>query len=524
MFRGKDNALQPNWLHLPVGYHGRSSTVVVSGTPVCRPCGQLQKDKDDPSLGSVYGSCQLLDFELEMAAVVGGPANCLGQPLTLEQAKDRIFGFMLMNDWSARDIQKWEYVPLGPFTAKNFATTVSPWIVMAEALDVVPATAQTDPVPLEYLRDSEPAAYNVELTVAIQSKDQSEAHVVCHSNFTNMYWNAAQQLVHHSVSGCVMRAGDLLGSGTISGSTEDSYGSMLELSWKGSKEVKVGEEFRKFLKDDDTVMMRGLCVKDGMGRVGFGECDGQIRPAITTEGDVTPTQPILLEDRFIDFKLYGYWRSSSTWRVRVLLAAKDVQYTTVPVNLLKGENRTEEFLAKNPLGQIPLLECTDTATGETVCLAQSVAIMEFLEGIFPTRRSLMPSDPVDKGVALEMAEAINAGTQPLQNIFFLRKLEEISDGKINASEMAKEANERGLRVLESLVKRRHEKVKGPFCLGTFSPSFVDACMVPQIYNARRFGVDVLEVCPRLAEIEALCSKHAWFKASHPNVQPDAVVE
>jgi len=267
MFRGPDNALQPNWLHLPVGYHGRASTVFLSGAPVRRPVGQLQKDANDPTQGSTYGPCRLLDFELEMAAVVGGAPNAAGQSLTIDQAKDRIFGFLLMNDWSARDVQKWEYVPLGPFTSKNFATTVSPWIVTTDALEdyVAPTSAreQVDPVPLPYLQDPTYSSYDIALTVAIQGAGQSEPTTVSRSNFRNMYWNAAQQLAHHSVTGCIMKAGDLLGSGTISGSEPDSFGSMLELSWKGTKEVPVGNEVRKFLKDGDTVIMKGLCSKPG---------------------------------------------------------------------------------------------------------------------------------------------------------------------------------------------------------------------------------------------------------------------
>jgi fumarylacetoacetase len=232
--------------------------------------GQLQKDKDDETAGSVHGPCQLLDFELEVAAVVGGPSNTAGHALTMAQAKKRLFGFLLMNDWSARDIQKWEYVPLGPFTSKNFATTVSPWIVSTTALEpfvsLTSAGQQVEPTPLPYLQDPEYASYDIELTVGIQGEQQTAPATISRSNFKNLYWNAAQQLVHHSVSGCIMRAGDLLGSGTISGSSPDAFGSMLELSWKGSKEVVVGDEVRKFLKDGDTVVMKASAKTGGHGR------------------------------------------------------------------------------------------------------------------------------------------------------------------------------------------------------------------------------------------------------------------
>jgi maleylacetoacetate isomerase len=399
---------------------------------------------------------------------------------------------------------------------------------MAIALDefVAPTSAgeQTDPIPLDYLKDPDYASYDVALSVGIQSKDQSTVTTVSRSNFRNMYWNVAQQLTHHAVTGCVMQAGDLLGSGTISGQDTGSYGSMLELSWKGTREVVVGDEVRKFLKDGDTVVMKGFCQREGEGRVGFGECRGTILPAFTDgqlPGDNKPTPS---SERYMDIKLYGFWRSSSAWRVRVALAAKGIDYTSIPVNLMEEENKNADYLAKNPLGQVPLLECTDAITKEVVCLAQSIAIIEFLDSVFPTRRSMIPRDHLDRAVAMEMVEAINAGTQPLQNLFVLKDLEEKSDGKINAKEQAKLINEKGLKAFEVLVKRRREKSAGPFCLGTFAPTIVDAVMVPQLDNARRFGVNVDKACPLLVEIDALCSGHAWFQVSHPSVQPDAQQE
>ncbi|KAF4321538.1 hypothetical protein BBO99_00009099 [Phytophthora kernoviae] len=286
MFRGKDNALQPNWLHLPVGYHGRSSSIVVSGTNFRRPCGQLQADKADSSKGSVYGPCRVLDFELEMAFFVGPPNN-LGDPIPMSKAEDHIFGVVLMNDWSARDIQKWEYVPLGPFGSKNFATTISPWVVPLAALDPFRCEpsfgpVQKDPTPLPYISDPSYArgTYDIKLQVSIKPEDANQAYPVTTSNFRNMYWNMKQQLVHHTVTGCNMQPGDLLGSGTISGQTDDNLGSMLELSWQGSREVTLGDSgaTRKFLQDGDTVAITGFCQGDGY-RIGFGPCEGKILPA-----------------------------------------------------------------------------------------------------------------------------------------------------------------------------------------------------------------------------------------------------
>ena len=218
MVRGPANALQPNYLWLPVGYHGRSSSVVVSGTDVVRPCGQTQADPADPAKGAVFGPCKRMDFELEVATWVG-PGSQLGRPIPIAQAEDHVFGLCLMNDWSARDIQFWEYVPLGPFGAKNFATTISPWIVTLEALEPFRCTTSTpqDPQPLPYLQDPKHGSYSIDLEVAIQAPGMAEPTVVTRSNFRHMYWNLRQQLVHHTVTGCNMRPGDLLGSGTISG-------------------------------------------------------------------------------------------------------------------------------------------------------------------------------------------------------------------------------------------------------------------------------------------------------------------
>ncbi|MEM0998273.1 MAG: fumarylacetoacetase [Bacteroidota bacterium] len=276
MFRDPNNALLPNWLHIPVGYHGRASSVVVSGTPIRRPNGQTKPNDDAP----VYGPSRLLDFELEMAFVCGQP-NKLGHPIAVDQAEDHIFGMVLFNDWSARDIQKWEYVPLGPFLGKNFASSVSPWVVTLDALEPFRIAApEQDPAPLPYLQSASNSGFDIQLEVAIAPQG-GEEFTVCRSNYRNMYWTMRQQLAHHTVNGCNINAGDMCASGTISGPTPDSYGSMLELSWRGTKPIQMpdGSE-RKFLQDGDTVVMRGYCEKDGV-RIGFGEVRGEVLPALT---------------------------------------------------------------------------------------------------------------------------------------------------------------------------------------------------------------------------------------------------
>lgn len=275
MFRDPDNALLPNWLHIPVGYHGRASSIIPTGQPIKRPKGQQKPNEDE---GPVFGPCKLLDFELEMAFVTfdGKP---LGESISTKEAKDYIFGMCIMNDWSARDIQKWEYVPLGPFLAKSFASSVSPWIVTMDALEPfsIPGPKQ-DPKVLPYLEYEGNHHYDMDLEVGI-IPENSEETTVCHSNYKYMYWNMVQQLAHHTVNGCNIRCGDMMASGTISGPERESFGSMLEISWKGTNPIKMkdGSE-RKFLQDNDTVVMRGHCEKDGV-RIGFGEVSTKILPA-----------------------------------------------------------------------------------------------------------------------------------------------------------------------------------------------------------------------------------------------------
>jgi len=277
MFRDPENALLPNWKHLPVGYHGRSSSIMVSGTPTIRPNGQ-QKPTDGPP---VFGPSKLLDFELEMGFVVGQETQ-LGNSVPVDQAEDFIFGMVILNDWSARDIQKWEYIPLGPFLAKNFQSTISAWVVTLDALQPfkVDGYKQTPEV-LPYLKQKDIKNYDIQLEVAIQP-DGQEATTVCNSNFKYMYWTMSQQLAHHTVNGCNVRVGDMYGSGTISGPEKEMYGSMLELSWKGTKPVQLANgETRKFIQDGDTVIMKAYSEKDGL-RIGFGECRSKVHPARKT--------------------------------------------------------------------------------------------------------------------------------------------------------------------------------------------------------------------------------------------------
>lgn len=276
MFRDKTNPLLPNWLHIPIGYNGRASTVVVSGTQIHRPRGQLKPPSAElPS----FGPCKRLDFELEIGVVLG-QSSAMGSMLTEQQAEEMIFGFTLLNDWSARDIQQWEYVPLGPFQAKAFATSISPWIVTREALEPFRIAGPVqDPAPLPYLQQKGANNYDMALEVALRTPAMQQLARISATNFKYMYWSSVQQLVHHASSGCAMSVGDLLGSGTVSGPTKDQLGSLLELSWNGTEPVQLpGGESRGFLEDGDSLVMRGWCQGDGY-RVGFGEVEGTVLAA-----------------------------------------------------------------------------------------------------------------------------------------------------------------------------------------------------------------------------------------------------
>lgn len=277
MFRGKENALMPNWLHLPVGYHGRASSVVPSGTPVRRPSGQMEAPEGGRPL---FGPCRLLDIELEMGFFIGA-GNTLGSPVPIAQAREQIFGLVLVNDWSARDIQKWEYQPLGPFLAKNFATTISPWVVPLAALEPFRCAGpvQDDPEPLPYLLQPGAGAYDVELEVWLSTARMPEPVRIVDSNMRHLYWSMEQQLAHHTITGCNLRPGDLLASGTISGPEKSSRGSLLELTWRGTEPLELPSgETRRFLEDGDTITIRGKAQGDGW-RIGFGEATGTILPA-----------------------------------------------------------------------------------------------------------------------------------------------------------------------------------------------------------------------------------------------------
>ena len=283
MFR-PTNPLLPNWKHVPIGYHGRASSIVPSGTPIVRPHGQTVASDDGPPS---FGPSKLMDYELEVGFYVG-TGNDLGSTIPVADAWSRIFGFCLVNDWSARDIQKWEYQPLGPFLAKNFATTVSPWVVLREALEPFrvpgPPRSAEDPRPLAYLDD--PNGSNVDITLevhiaSLKMRDQGIAPtLVSRGSFRDMFWTPAQMLAHHASNGCNMQIGDLLASGTVSGPTKDSRGCLLERTWRGTEPITLGDGTeRKFLQDGDEVIMRGYCEKAGRPRIGFGECRGIVLPA-----------------------------------------------------------------------------------------------------------------------------------------------------------------------------------------------------------------------------------------------------
>ena len=275
MFRDPANALLPNWLWIPVGYHGRSSSVIISGQDIHRPKGQIKPDDNEPP---IFSASRQVDFELEMGFITydGKP---LGDSISTSEAEDYIFGMCLFNDWSARDIQKWEYVPLGPFLAKNFASSISCWIVTLDALQPFAVESpEQDPSVLSYLAFEGKKSYDINLQVGMTPENSTEK-IISNSNFKYMYWNMSQQLAHHTVNGCNVRCGDLMGSGTISGSTPDSFGSMLELAWKGTKPLAMNDgSERRFIQDGDTITMRGYCQNDQI-RIGFGEVKAKILPA-----------------------------------------------------------------------------------------------------------------------------------------------------------------------------------------------------------------------------------------------------
>ncbi len=278
MLRGAENALMPNWKWLPVGYHGRASSIVISGTDVRRPCGQI---KPPDAAAPIFGPTRSFDYELEMAFFIG-PGNSLGQPIPIAQAEDHIFGMVLMNDWSARDVQAWEYQPLGPFLAKNFCTSISPWVVTLDALAPFrkPLPPQ-DPAPLPYLSAPNDFTFDIKLEAQLRTAKMTSPHVITRSNFLNLYWSMVQQLAHHTVGGCNLQPGDLLASGTISGPTEESRGCMLELTWRGANPLTLPNgETRKWLEDGDSLTITGWAQGDGY-RVGFGEVTGRILPAVS---------------------------------------------------------------------------------------------------------------------------------------------------------------------------------------------------------------------------------------------------
>ncbi len=278
MFRDPANALLPNWLHIPVGYHGRSSTVIPSGIPVKRPMGQtLPKGESQP----IFGPSTRIDFELETAFITTD-ANLFGESIPVDEAEEHIFGMVLLNDWSARDIQTWEYVPLGPFLAKNFATSISPWVITLDALEPFrTASPKQDPTPLPYLQQTGDKTFDINLEVYLQPENGPD-NLICQSNFKYLYWTMSQQLAHHTVNGCKINAGDLMGSGTISGTAPNSFGSLLELTWAGANPLTLADgSTRTFIEDYDTITMKGYCQNDDI-RIGFGEVSSMLLPSTAT--------------------------------------------------------------------------------------------------------------------------------------------------------------------------------------------------------------------------------------------------
>eukprot|EP00558_Chaetoceros_sp_UNC1202_P009355 CAMPEP_0197242426 /NCGR_PEP_ID=MMETSP1429-20130617/8181_1 /TAXON_ID=49237 /ORGANISM="Chaetoceros sp., Strain UNC1202" /LENGTH=347 /DNA_ID=CAMNT_0042702459 /DNA_START=102 /DNA_END=1148 /DNA_ORIENTATION=+ len=342
-----------------------------------------------------------------------------------------------------------------------------------------------------------------------------------------------------------MNPGDLLASGTISGPEVTSLGSMLELNWKMTRDVKLGNsgEVRTFLKDGDLVVMRGHCVVRGVEtddeevRVGFGSCTGKVLPAMT---DSEPSKSSSQEnknlnsdgrsigtERYQDLKLYGHWRSSSTWRVRIALTAKSIPVTEQPVEILEGESKKDDFASSvNGMKQVPVLEYVDGVTGKRVQITQSFAIIHFLEEAFPTKGcSILPVDALDRARVRELSEIVNSGIQPLQNLSVMDTIDELSqpssDEKVeHGKAFGKQSIEHGLQAIEKLVNRyRSERgvdASGQFATGSFGPTLADACVVPQMYNARRFGVNLDAICPSLLEIERVCLDHPWFQTTHPD--------
>jgi len=353
----------------------------------------------------------------------------------------------------------------------------------------------------------------VQLTVEITPAACETPTVVSTSNYRNMYWTCKQQLVHHAVTGCDMRPGDLLASGTISGQTPDSYGSMLELCWQGTKDVGplADGSTRKFLKDGDNVNIKGVCVHPSGYKIGFGDCAGVVLPA----GSAAPPAPLPPAPAALtNLVLSSYWRSSASWRVRIALAFFNVPYTYKAVNLLAGEQS-----AVGEMGQIPLLEWTDGA-GEQCTLSQSIPMIELLAEVFGAAASdapLYPLDPVAKARAREMAEIVASGTHPLQNLGHMKDIQgDRPKDVIDARAIGGAAIAKGLAALEVLASKNRDP---RFCVGAHT-TVADMCVIPQLYNARRFNVD-LTPFPRLTAIEAHVQTLPWFKAAHPDAQPDA---
>ena len=337
---------------------------------------------------------------------------------------------------------------------------------------------------------------------------------VAQSNTSDLYWTPAQQLVHHSVTGCTMKPGDLLGSGTISSKTQG--GSMLELSWKGTKEVPLGDsgQVRKFLQDGDTVILQGWT--KGNARIGFGSCVGKV---LGVDDEIVTSTPVPVE-RYTDLKLYNFGRSSASWRVRIVLESKSIPYDIIAVDLQAEANHADEYAGKiNLMKQVPVLELKDH--GKMVRISQSIAIVEFLEEAFPTKTPLLPVDPVHRARARQICQIVNSGIQPLQNVAYLQDLQERSEGRLQSSNEARLRIQKGLVALEALVLEHITYRDGDndvrcYSLGGFSPSLADAVLVPQLFNAKSvYGMDLETEFPTLDRILQSCLAHPWFAKTHP---------
>ena len=494
-----DNPLLPNYKHVPIGYHGRASTVRVSGSEVRRPNGQtLPAGASEP----VFGPCARLDYELELGIWIG-QGNALGEAIPVSRAAEHIAGFCLLNDWSARDIQAWEYQPLGPFLSKSFITSVSPWVVTAEALEpfrrAQPARPEGDPRPLPYLYDDNDqahGAFDIELEVLLLTEGLREKGLppqrLTLSNSLSMYWTVAQMVAHHSVNGCQLQPGDLFGSGTLSSAEPGQFGSLLEITAGGKQPVQLASgETRRFLEDGDEVILRARCKREGHVSIGFGECRGKVLAALPGRADEAL---YLLPFHLL---LPGAHRPG----------AEGLDYQSLPVNLVRdgGEHRQPAYLALNPQGRVPALQVDE---GEL--LIQSPAIIEYLER-YP-QPALLSSDPLRRARERGVAALVGCDIHPLHNASVLNLLRQWGHDEEQVRQWIGHWVGQGLAAVEQLIGDQG------WCFGD-RPGLADVYLVPQLYAAERFGV-ALDAWPRIRRVADLAAAHPAFRQAHPANQPD----